>query len=105
MPAPARKTVSVDLGPLADKAEARVRSGAYPSVDEVVREGLRALDREEAMLDRILPPIPEGDPAWDAYVRDKVRESLEDPRPPIPADEAFARLDLRIAEYKAKRGS
>ena len=55
-------------------------------------------------ISRILPPIDENDPEWQAYVRRKVRESLADPRPSIPAEEAFARLDARIAEYKAKRG-
>lgn len=59
---------------------------------------------DEAELDRILPPIDESDPEWQAHVRRKVREALDDPRPSIPADEAFARLDARIAEYKAKRG-
>jgi hypothetical protein len=33
-----------------------------------------------------------------------VAEPLDDPRPSIPADEAFARVDARIAEYKAKHG-
>jgi hypothetical protein len=63
---------------------------------------LDALD--EAELDRILPPIPEGAPEWDAYVKRKVQESLDDPRPDIPAEEAFAQVDRHIAEYKAKRG-
>jgi hypothetical protein len=58
----------------------------------------------EAQLDRILPPIDEDDPAWQAYVREKIRESLDDPRPDIPAEEAFAQVDRHIAEYKAKRG-
>ena len=31
-----------------------------------------------------------------------IRKSLDDPRPSIPAKEAFARVDARIAEYKAK---
>ena len=34
----------------------------------------------------------------------RIRKSLDDPRPSSPAMEAFARLDARIAEYKAKRG-
>lgn len=104
MTARPRRTVSVDLGPLAEQAEARVRSGAYASVDEVVREGLRALEREEEMLDRVLPPIPEGDPEWDAYVRAKVQESLDDPRPPIPAEEVRRRLRERHEAY-LKRGA
>jgi len=59
----------------------------------------------EAEWDRILPPIDEDDPEWQAYVREKIRESLDDPRPDIPAEEAFAEIDRFIAEYKAKRGA
>lgn len=104
MPARANKPVSVTLGPLAARAEARVREGSYSSVSEVVRAGLRALDREEAMLDRLLPPIDKGDPAWKAYVKRAIAEALADPRPSIPAEQVFAKLDARIAGYKAKRG-
>jgi len=59
---------------------------------------------DEAEFDRILPPIDESDPEWQAYVVKKIWESLDDARPSIPAEEAFARVDARIAEYKAKRG-
>lgn len=58
----------------------------------------------EAEWDRILPPIDESDPDWQAYEKRMIRESLDDPRPSVPIEEAFARLDARIAEYKAKRG-
>ena len=61
-------------------------------------------DLSGAEWDRILPPIDEDDPEWQAYVRKKIRQALDDPRPSIPIGEAFARLDARIAEYKAKRG-
>lgn len=48
------------------------------------------------------PPAP-ADPLDPEFVR-MIRQSLEDPRPSIPADEAFAQLDARIAAYKAKNG-
>ena len=86
----ANKPVSVTLGPLAAKAEARVKAGAYSSVSEVVRAGLRALDREEE--------------AFEAVLKAKVAAALADPRPSIPAEDAFAQLDTRIAEYKTARG-
>ena len=40
--------VVVDLGPLRQKVEERVKSGSYASADEVIRAGLLALEREEA---------------------------------------------------------
>lgn len=50
---------------------------------------------DEAELDRILPPIDESDPEWQAYVREKVREALDDPRPSIPGEEVRRRLHQR----------
>lgn len=90
MPARANKPVSVTLGPLAARVEERVKSGQYSSISEVVRADLRALDREEA--------------AFDVILRAKVEQALADPRPAIPARQAFAELDARIAAYKARRG-
>lgn len=72
------KPVTVTLGEMQEKVEERVRSGTYASVSEVVRAGLRALDREEAALDAVL--------------RQKVQEALNDPSSPIPADQVFAEL-------------
>jgi antitoxin ParD1/3/4 len=99
MAARANKPVSVTLCPLAERAEARVRSGDYSSLSEVVRAGLRALDREDELLRRLLPPIDEEDPAWDAYARRKVAESLADPRPPI----SHAEVKRRIRERHSAR--
>ena len=81
------------LGPESEENQEPPRDAATSSAD-----------LSEAEWDRILPPIDEDDPEWQAYVRRKVRESLDDPRPSIPIEEAFARLDARIAAYKAKRG-
>jgi antitoxin ParD1/3/4 len=74
----ANKPISVTLGPLADSAERRVREGRYASVSEVVRAGLRALDREEAALDEIL--------------RAKVAESLADTRLPLAPEDVAAEM-------------
>ncbi len=81
MSARANKPISVTLGPLAQRAEAREKSGSYASISEVVRDGLRALDREDAM--------------FDAMLKAKVEEALADPRPDIPAEEVFASLAAR----------
>lgn len=86
----ANKPISVTLGPFAAKVEKRVREGRYSSASEVIRDGLRALDREDELFDEIL--------------RIKVREALADPRPPISSEE----LGKQIKEWHAdsvKRGS
>lgn len=79
----ASKAVTVTLGKMGDRARHHIATGRYASMSEVLREGLRALDREEAMLDEIY--------------RRKIDEALADPRPSISVDEAFARLDALSA--------
>ena len=56
----------------------------------------------EAEWDRILPPIDENDPEWQAYVKRKVQESLDDPRPSISGDEVLMRIRQRH-EARLKR--
>ncbi len=68
-------------------------------------------------MDRRPPGIPlegdengqaDGDPRGgqiDLATLARIRKALANPRPPTPAAEAFARVDARIAEYKAKRGA
>jgi antitoxin ParD1/3/4 len=82
----ATKPVTVTLGPLTEMAQDHVASGRYASVSEVVRAGLRALEREEAALDAIL--------------KAKVEAALADPSPSIPQSQVFA--DLRAAHKKHK---
>lgn len=77
------KPITVTLGELQERVEARVKSGAYSSASEVVRAGLRALDREEEALNE--------------FLRTKIRESLDDPRPDIPLEEVFDRLEQKHA--------
>jgi antitoxin ParD1/3/4 len=80
----------VTLGELQERVDARVRSGAYSSASEVVRAGLRALDREEQALDEL----------W----RRKIQEAYDDPRPDIPADEVFENLRRHHEERVKARG-
>ena len=81
MPSSEAKPITVTLGALTKRAQAHVASGRYASMSEVVRAGLRALDREEAALD--------------ALIKAKVEEAMADPRPSIPMDDVFAELKAR----------
>lgn len=84
------KPVTVTLGEMQDRVEARVRSGTYASVGEVVRAGLRAVEREEAAIETVL--------------HQKVQEALDDPSQPLPADQVFAELRAHhAARRKADR--
>jgi antitoxin ParD1/3/4 len=84
-------TIADALGDLRDAVDERVRSGRYASAGEVIRAALDALDREEAALESDL--------------REKVRASLADPSPSIPAEEVFAELRTMHAErVKRARG-
>ncbi|MGB3723471.1 MAG: type II toxin-antitoxin system ParD family antitoxin [Pacificimonas sp.] len=74
----AGSAVSVTLGSLKPKADAFLSSGDYATMSEVLRDGLRALDRERAALDRI----------YEA----KVKEALDDRRSTVPLEDAFARV-------------
>jgi antitoxin ParD1/3/4 len=74
----ASKPVTVTLGEMQNRVFERVESGEYASVSEVVRAGLRALDRQDEALNE--------------WMRQRIAESLADPRPSIPAEEVFARL-------------
>ena len=87
------KPISVTLGEMQERVEARVRSGAYSSTSDVLRAGLRALEREEAAIDAVL--------------RQKVQQALDDPRASISADQVFAELRAHHAERMkaAKRGA
>jgi antitoxin ParD1/3/4 len=72
------RPVSVTLGDLRERVDARVKSGRYASASEVLRAALRALDREET--------------AFDNWLRQQIEESLADPEPSIPAAEVFKEL-------------
>jgi antitoxin ParD1/3/4 len=80
----ASRPITVTLGDLHERVEARVKSGNYASVSEVLRAAVRALEREEA--------------AVTDWLRQRVDEAFADPRPNVPAREVFGRLRERHAE-------
>jgi antitoxin ParD1/3/4 len=74
--------VTVTLGNLKQFVDGQVAGGRYASASEVVRAGLRALEREQTHLDD--------------WMRAKIEESLNDPRPSLPAETVFAKLRARM---------
>ncbi len=72
------RPVTVTLGDLRERVEARVKSGTYASASEVLRAAVRALDREEAAVDQ--------------WLRQRVDEAFADKRRSIPARTVFRRL-------------
>jgi antitoxin ParD1/3/4 len=79
------RPITVTLGDLQPRVEARLKSRTYTSASEVLRAAIRALDREEAAIVE--------------WLRQQVEEGLNDPRPNIPAKKVFAHL----REHHAKR--
>ena len=84
----ATKPVTVTLGALTEMAQGHVASGRYASVSEVVRAGLRALEREENALDALL--------------KAKVEAALANPVAAIPQAEVFANLRAHHAKHNAR---
>lgn len=84
----ATKPVTVTLGGMAASAKAHVASGRYASISEVVRAGLRALDREEANNEALL--------------KRKIEDAFADPRPSLSQSEAFAALRAHASSYKTE---
>ena len=78
------RPITVTLGELQERVEARVKSGAYASASEVMRAAVRALDREEAALNE--------------WMRQRVDEAFADPRRNLPARDVFKRLRKHHAE-------
>ena len=75
---------------MAEAVERKVKSGAYASVSEVVRDGVRALLERDAAVER--------------WLREEVvpghQEYLADPTKGVPADAVLERIKLRRAARK-----
>ena len=80
----ASRPITITLGDLRKRVDARVKSGAYASASEVMRAAVRALDREEAVLKE--------------WMGKRIDEALADPRPNIPASRVFKRLRVHHAQ-------
>jgi len=91
---PATEKLSITLpAEMARMVREKVEQGAYASNSEVIREGLRMLQEAEALRERKL-----------AWMRDIISESLDDTRPPVPAEEAFDRLAAKYRKMAEDQG-
>jgi antitoxin ParD1/3/4 len=72
---------------MAEAVEGKIKSGAYASVSEVMREGVRALLERDAAVEK--------------WLREEVvaghREYLGDPSKGVPAEEILDRIKARRA--------
>jgi antitoxin ParD1/3/4 len=73
---------------LAERLNDRVASGASLDAVEAIREGLAALEAEDA---RRLSAI-----------RERIEKALADPRPSVPADDAFAKAEELVRSIARK---
>lgn len=82
-------TLPVDM---ADVVEAKIKSGAYASVSEVMREGVRALLERDAAIER--------------WLREEVvaghQEHLADPSKRVPAEAVLDRIKARRARERSR---
>ena len=77
---------------MAEVVEGKIKSGAYASVSEVVREGVRALLERDAAIER--------------WLREEVvaghAEYLADPSKGVPAEEILGRIKARRSPRRRK---
>lgn len=86
------KAINVNLGAQHASLERRLKSGQYDDASDVLRQAMRALDREEALLDQVL--------------QEKVKASMADRRASVPAGKVFKRLRAHHSrKLKAARGA
>lgn len=82
---------NVSLGDYFDDfVEQKVRSGRYATASEVIRDGLRLLEKQDQREAERL-----------AILRAEIRKGLDDPNV-IDGDAAFAELDAVIDGYDGK---
>jgi putative addiction module CopG family antidote len=97
MPGRTGKALTITLTKqMAERVRARVASGQYASESEVIRDGLRLLDRRDT-------PFVGDIEAWMNAEGARVVKDYEAGRlKTAPADEAFARIRKRMAARRRK---
>ena len=61
----------------------QIEAGRFNNSSEVVRAGLRMLEDHESRLE---------------HIRAQIQSALDDPRPSVPANEAFERIRANLTE-------
>jgi antitoxin ParD1/3/4 len=74
-------------GPLAERAQELVDREEYQTLEEVAEAAFEAFERDHAQ--------------WKDQVRRLIQEALDDSRPALPLDEAFADIRARIRARRA----
>jgi antitoxin ParD1/3/4 len=76
-------TITVDLGMQQTSLQRHLKTGRYDDAGDVLKDALRALDREEEELEEML--------------RQDVQAAMADKRPSVPEELVFERLEARHA--------
>jgi antitoxin ParD1/3/4 len=81
----AAEKISITITPAMKRTlEERVASGQFASASELMREAFRTWQRQQDEHEERI-----------ASIRGRIQQSLDDPRPSIPAEEVFDRLRLK----------
>ena len=87
-------TLDIELTPeMVRIIRQRVETGSFASPSDLMREAFRTWLKGEMEYEERL-----------AAVRARVRQSLGDPRPSVPLDEAFDRIERLYLERRKARG-